>query len=175
MSKCTNCHVHADGKTVDERTEDVTLGATGRFGMLTVDYEYLTRQFDASGSLPEYSYGTSTNNRGVGVVDGDQLLYEGLRPYSDTPDSEKDSHALKARLDLARDTTLSASYVKADIESQKAGEAGTYSLDKSTLSSELESFFLKGATRIGGLRLTMRGGTYEIDGPDYYVTFPGSG
>ncbi len=63
-------------------------------------------------------------------------------------------------------------YVKADIEKEKAGEAGTYSLDKSTLSSELESFFLKGATRIGGLRLTMRGGTYEIDGPDYYVTFP---
>ena len=40
------------------------------------------------------------------------------------------------------------------------------------MKSEFESFFLKGATRIGGLRLAIRGGTYEIDGPEYTANFP---
>ena len=38
MSKCTTCHVTGSGREVDEETKDLTLGATGKFGLLTVDY-----------------------------------------------------------------------------------------------------------------------------------------
>ena len=93
-------------------------------------------------------------------------------PYGQTPDSEKDSHTVKARLDLSRSSSVTATYVKADIESDKDGDAPIYTLNKDTLKSEFESFFLKGATRIGGLRLSIRGGTYEIDGPDYTANYP---
>ncbi len=34
-------------------------------------------------------------------------------------------------------------------------------------------FALKGATRIGNLRLSAHGSTYDIDGPDYTLYFPG--
>ncbi|MCK4623440.1 MAG: MtrB/PioB family outer membrane beta-barrel protein [Desulfuromonadales bacterium] len=170
-SKCGMCHVQANGKQIDERTEDWTFGATGKFGKATIEYEYLTRDFTEDAAAPTYNYLTTDAVR-AGVADDDQLLYSGSQSYKVTPDSEKDSHTLKARYDIDRDSSISAAYVNAKVESDKAGEAGTYSLDTNALTSEFESFFLKGATRIGGLRLSVRGGTYEINGPDYHVEFP---
>lgn len=170
-SKCGQCHVQANGKEINERTEDFTAGVTGKFGRLTVEYDYLNREFNEDGNAPTYTYLTTSNNR-AGIVDDEQLLYSGSQSYKVTPDSEKDSHEVKARYDVNQDSSVSAAYVNAEVESDKAGEPGTYTLDTESLTSEFESFFLKGATRIGGLRLSVRGGTYEIDGPDYYVDFP---
>jgi hypothetical protein len=61
LTKCDACHVTAAGKTIDERTEDLTLGATGKFGLLTVAYEYLTRKFTASSATPERYYEAANN------------------------------------------------------------------------------------------------------------------
>lgn len=169
-SKCGMCHVQANGKDIDERTKDFTFGVTGKFGKLTVEYDYLNREFTEDASAPSYRYLTSSATR-AGIVDDDQLLYSGVQSYKVTPDSEKDSHELKARYDIDQTSSVSAAYVNAEVESNKSGELGTYSLDTDTLTSEFESFFLKGATKIAGLRLSIRGGTYEIDGPEYAVDF----
>ena len=169
-SKCSQCHVQANGKDIDETTRDLTFGVTGKFGRATLEYEYLNRQFSEDGDDAYYNYLTSGATR-AGVADDAQLLYSGTQEYKTTPDSEKDSHLLKARYDISRDSSLSASYVNADVESAKTGEAGTYSLDDDSLTTNFESFFLKGATRIGGLRLSLRGGSYEIEGPEYSVDF----
>lgn len=173
LSKCSACHVEANPKVIDERTEELTFGATGKFGLLTVEYEYMTRDFEDRGELPTYQYWDSGKIR-FGSADRDNLLYfdEDLE-YNKTPESEKDSHLLSARLDLPNNTVISGSYVKADIESDKEGEDGTYEfVGSDTLTSAFESFALKGATRIGGLRLSMHGSSYEIDGPDYTLYFP---
>lgn len=173
MSKCSACHVEANPKMIDERTEEFTVGATGKFGLLTVEYEYLSRDFEDGGELPTYQYWSAGKTR-FGSTDPQQLLYlnEELE-YNKTPDSEKDSHLLSARLDLPNHTVISGSYVNADIESTKEGEEGTYEfVGNDTLTSAFESFALKGATRIGGLRLSMHGSSYEIDGPDYTLSFP---
>ena len=170
-SKCSQCHVQANAKGIDERTEDFTLGATGKFGKLTVEYDYLTRDFSENGASANYNYLNAGSVR-AGVLDGDQFIYAGPHDYKVTPDSEKDTHSVKARYDINAGSSLSAAYVNAEVESDKSGELGSYSLDTDSLTSEYESFFLKGATKIGGLRLSVRGGTYEIDGPEYYVTFP---
>ena len=170
LSKCNQCHVQANPKDIDEETKDLTLGVTGKFGLITIDYEYLSRDFNDDSDVNTYNYLSSgaTHN---GVVDSTQLLYTGEESYGQTPDSEKDSHTVKARLDLTRSSSVTATYVNADIESDKDGDS-SYTLNKSSLKSEFESFFLKGATRIGGLRLAIRGGSYEIDGPDYTANFP---
>ena len=173
LSKCSACHVEANPKEIDELTEEFTLGATGKFGLLTVEYEYLSRDFEERADLPTYTYWDSGKIR-FGSTDRDQVLYmnEELE-YNKTPDSEKDSHLLSARLDLPNNTVISGSYVNADIESAKEGEEGTYEfVGSDTLTSAFESFALKGATRIGGLRLSMYGSSYEIDGPDYTLYFP---
>jgi len=171
-SKCNACHIEANGKEIDERTEDFTIGATGKFGLLTVEYEYLKRNFEEQANAPSYTY-LSSGGTHAGVADADALLYSGDSVYNETPDSDKDSHLLKARLDLASNTSISGSYVKADIESDKDGEVGVYSIDDNKLTSEFESFALKGFTRFGNLSLSLRGTMYEIDGPDYYLTLDG--
>jgi len=167
-TKCDNCHVTAHGKTIDERTEDLTLGATGKFGMLTVAYEYLTRTFTASGATPERYYEDATNPTAY------NLLYENDDyAFARTPDSDKDSHTLKARLDLSKNTSITGSYVRADIESTKDQTQTEYQLlDGDTLSSELESFGGKISTRLGNLRLAARASTYEIDVDGNRVYFP---
>lgn len=173
LSKCSACHVEANPKDIDEKTEDLTFGATGKFGILTVDYEYLTRDFEVSNGAPSYEYWNSGKWR-YGSQDPAQMLYinEELE-YNKTPESEKDSHSLKARLDLSRNSVLTGSYVKADIDSAKESEPGIYEfVGSDTLTSKLEAFALKGATRIGGLRLSMHGSSYEIDGPEYSLYFP---
>ena len=178
LSKCAGCHVSAKGKEIDERTEEFTIGATGKFGIVTVEYEYLTRDFEEQASAPTRWYlnpspdaaGTDTK---PGLIKASSLLYA----YDDyefgkTPDSEKDSHLLKARIDLPNSTNISASYVKADIESKKTDEPGIFELeDSNTLDSEYESLHTKLATRIGPVRLSVHGGYYEIDGPEYSITY----
>jgi len=170
LSKCNQCHVQANPEDIDEKTKDLTLGVTGKFGLITIDYEYLSRDFSEDGDAPSYNYLSSGASHN-GVLDSEQLLYSGSEIYSQTPDTEKDSHTVKARLDASRDSSVTATYVNAEIESDKKGDS-SYTLNKNSLKSDLESFFLKGATRIGGLRLSIRGGAYTIDGPKYTANYP---
>lgn len=176
-SKCNNCHVSADAKEIDERTEEYTLGATGKFGLLTIEYEYLNRSFEEDGAAPFEDY-TGSNTIHGNIVDDDHLLYgDGANDleYASTPDSDKDAHLLKARLDLPRNTSITAAYVKAEIEADKDASVATHSYEmvgSDDLVSEFESFALKGATRIGNLRLSVRGSQYEIDTDSYTTYFP---
>lgn len=171
LSKCGGCHVSAAGKEIDERTEEYTLGATGKFGLLTVDYEYMTRDFEEQADPASRWYVKPAADAG-GLIKGSQLLYDtDTMAFGKTPDSEKDSHLLKARVDLPNSTSISASYVKADIESTKTDEAGIFELDDKTLDSEYEGFNGKLATAFGPVRFSLRGGYYEIEGPEYSVTF----
>ena len=173
-SKCNNCHVSSDAKEIDERTEEYTLGAVGKFGLLTVEYEYLKRSFEENGTPAQENYTGSTTFHG-NVVDDDHLLYGAgteSMDYGTTPDSDKDSHLIKARIDLPSNSSITASYVKAEIEADKDADptAGYILTDTDELVSEYESFAIKGSTRIGDLRLSLRGSQYEID-TDTYTTY----
>ncbi|MCD6580207.1 MAG: MtrB/PioB family outer membrane beta-barrel protein [Desulfuromusa sp.] len=167
LAKCKACHISASGKEIDERTEEFTVGATAKFGLLTVDYEYLTRNFEEQADPESRFYVTAGGNN--------QLLYSNVSDteFGKTPDSEKDAHLIKARLDLPSNTSITASYVKADIESTKAAVSDSYAfVGDNTLDSEYEGFNAKLATIIGPVRLSLRGGIYEIDGPEYELFFP---
>ncbi len=173
LSKCDACHVNAESKEINERTRDISFGVTGKFGLATVEYEYLTRTFEENGATPTRLYDTATTTHS-----GDYLLYgagttaASELEYGKTPDSEKDSHMLKARIDFTKDTNISASYVKADVESTKAPDA-SFSLENNTLSTEMESFGVKLATRINSvLKLSLHGSTYEIDTNSNAITYP---
>ncbi|BCA78417.1 cytochrome c [Desulfuromonas sp. AOP6] len=169
-TKCDSCHVTAVGKNIDERTEEYTLGATGKFGLLTVDYEYLTRNFAEDSAAPTKYYELPQNGTAY------NLLYaDGDYAFARTPDSQKDSHALKARVDLSGDTVISSSYVKSDIESSKAETETEYDLlGSSKLESEYESFGAKLSTKFGkNLRLSLRGQLYQIDVKANEIYYPG--
>ena len=171
LAKCAGCHVSAVGKEIDERTEEFTIGATGKFGLLTVDYEYLTRDFDEQAD-PASRYYLNAAGDAESMLKSSLVMYDKDDfEFGKTPDSEKDAHLIKARLDLPNNTSISGSYVKADIESKKTDEPGVFELDDRTLDSEYEGFNGKLATAFGPVRLSLRGGYYEIDGPEYHVTY----
>lgn len=162
LSKCDGCHVSAVGKDIDERTEDFSVGATGKFGKFTVEYEYLNRTFKEDSATPVRFY----ENAGNASAD-DQMLYEaGDFEFNRTPDSEKESSLLKARYDFSSSTSLSASYVKADIESDKSEPASDISYDLANgdvLKTEFESYGGKLATALGDWRFSATANTYTID------------
>lgn len=169
VTKCDNCHVSATGKDIDERTEEIGFGATGKFGPVTLDYDYLARTFSDGGATPVRFFEDAGNPTAF------NLLYEaGDYPFARTPDSEKDSHSLKARVDLPQDTSVTASYVKSDVESSKSDTQDEYLLlQGDTLSTEYESFGGKVSTKLGdSLRLSLRGSMYEIDVDGNQVYFP---
>jgi hypothetical protein len=167
VTKCDTCHVSANGKKIDESTEDYSFGATGKFGPATIDYEYMKRTFSEDGATPVRYYEDAGNPTAF------NLLYEnGDYPYARTPDSEKDSHKLKARVDLPQNTSISASYVKSEVESSKSATQGEYQLQDNTLNSEYESFGGKIATKIGDFRLSMHGSRYTIDVDGNTIYYP---
>lgn len=174
LSKCSSCHISAEGKNIDERTEDFTIGATGKFGPITVEYEYLNRTFEEQAGNSNRYYAQVTN-----AAQSDRLLYPADTTaganldYNVTPDSEKDSHLIKVRADFANNTSVTGSYVKSDVESSKSSLADPgYALTgRDTLSTEYESFGGKLSTKLGNWRFSLRGSTYEIDAADNELYF----
>ncbi len=183
MSHCTACHVDGSAKSVDETTTDLTLGATGKFGMLTVDYEFLTRDFDDDskelsrdyleqgkpfdGGFPTFP----TPGGGTGTFNS-RLLYAGDEySYDSTPDSEKDSHTLKARLDLDNSTVVSSTYVSAEVESDKDNDVDNLYLSKGHISTDYDSYSMRGSTRLGNWKLSGYGRREEVDSSNNTLSF----
>jgi hypothetical protein len=176
MSHCSACHIEGNAKDIDETTEDIILGATGKFGMLTVDYEFMTRDFnDDSGALTNVYLLGAKPQQDLPTADflSQRLLFDegnGEVPFSQTPDSEKDSHTLKARYDMSNDTVISAGYITADIESNKQDDVGV-SLSRNTLETDYDSYNMRASTRFNNWRLTGYGRREEIDASNNTLTF----
>jgi hypothetical protein len=168
MSKCTTCHVTGQSRKVNEQTEDFTVGATGRFGLLTVDYTFLDRQFREKAAAPMRTY-DPTNNPANDYAPSNpnfdnRITYDyeaGSLPYDVVPDSDKQSHVLKARLDLPRSTAITASMVNSKVDSKKADEPdpvlppdagfanyGGFILPKKTIETTYDAYGLKATTKV---------------------------
>ncbi len=167
MSKCTACHVTGSSRQVDEKTEEFSAGATGRFGLLTLDYGFKTSDFEERAAAPTRVYDPALSpspatayTPGNGTFDN-RLLYDyedAALEYDKTPDSEKTSHVAKARYDLSRDTALIGSFVNSTVESKKTDEPGIWTLGDKTLTSEYDGYGLRIATKLSEtIRLNLRG------------------
>lgn len=176
MSKCAACHVVGESKQIDENMRDLSAGLTGKFGGLTVEYDYLNRLFEEQAAAPTYRVDVAnapdlpypTSN-----FDG-RLLYDypDELAYEDTPDSQKQSHSAKVRLDMANGSELVGSYVYAEAKSDKPGDPGIYSLNVNELTSELNAYGAKFKTKLGkNMTLTVSGKAQEIEGEDFEITF----
>ena len=124
-SKCSGCHHAADKHKIDEKTQDFRIGATAHLGLVTLDYTFLRRIFDEDSNPPVNEYVVAPN-----VVYDNKLFYDGngagnALAYSSTPDSEKDSHIVKAQVALAMNTTLFGSYVHTEIDNETATDNPT--------------------------------------------------
>jgi hypothetical protein len=131
-----------------------------------MEYDYLQRTFDERADAPSRYFEDAQNGTAF------NLIYEaGDYAYARTPDSTKDSHSLKGRVDFSADTALSASYVKSDVESSKDATQTEYTLENDQLRTEFESFGAKLSHRFSkSLRLSLRGNSYEITADDNIIT-----
>jgi len=182
LSKCTSCHVTGESRNVDERTRDFNAGVTGRFGALTVDYAYADREFREQAAAPTRRYDPALSpgagyTTGFGTFDN-RILYDYDQPslaalrYDDVPDSEKESHAVKARVDLQRNTTLLASFVTSEVKSSKTDEPGIFALDRTTLKTSYDGYAFRAATRLGkSLSLALRAKHETVDNDNPEITF----
>ncbi len=117
--------------------------------------------------VPIAPYNNSATFRGRLLLDGysgDEYL------YSNTPESKKDSHSLKARLDMSESTVFSANYIHAEVESNKSDDIGM-TLSTNQLSTDYDSYSMRASTRLGAWRLSGYGRREELDSSDNTLTF----
>lgn len=182
MSKCTSCHITGEGRKVDEETQDLSIGATGKFGQFTVDYTFTDRSFDENANNPTRWYDPALSPGGgysvANNVFDNRILYDYDQPgvtqrdYDTTPDSDKQSHVLKGRYDFSGTTNLVGSFVNASVDSKKYDEVGVYSLGDNRLETDYDGYSFRFATKpLDNLKLSLRGKYESIDSDEVSVTF----
>lgn len=179
MSKCTSCHVTGQSRDVNENTRDITTGVTGRFGLLTLDYSFMKREFREDAAPPTRLYDPALSPGAAPPYAFDnRLLYDyrdGALRFDETPDSSKDSHVVKAKVDLPGDTTVMASYVNSTVESGKTGEPGIFSFNGANdtkLTSSYDSYGGRLTSVFGKkLTVTVQGRAERLRDDDVALTF----
>jgi hypothetical protein len=186
MSKCTSCHLTGQSKQIDENTRDLTAGVTGKFGLLTLDYAFMNRQFREDAQPPTRTYDPAlspgaafpANYFTAPQIFDNRLLYDfrnGPLRYDETPDSDKFSNVAKAKLDLPGNTTVMASYVQSRVDSIKTGEAGVFSFNdqgKIRLKTDYDAYGGKISTVLGKrLTLSVHGRAERVRDDDVTLKF----
>jgi hypothetical protein len=185
MSKCTSCHVTGQGKKIDESTQDITAGVTGKFGLLTMDYSFMNREFREKAAAPTRYYdpalspGSALPANYYTAAQGfdNRMLYDfrsGLLRGDETPDSTKNSHVAKAKVDLPRDTSVMASYVKTTVESDKTADSGfTFNgANQAKLKTDYDAYGGKLTTTFGKkFAITLRGRAERLKNDDVGLQF----
>ena len=181
MSKCTACHVTGGSREVAEQTDEFNVGATGRFGLLTVDYNYKNSEFRENAAAPTRVYdpalapSPATPYTPGNAVFDNRLLYDyedGALVYDQTPDSKKQSHVLKARMDFANDTSLIGSFVNSDTKSRKQGEAGIWNIADQELKSTYDGYGFRLASKVtDSVKVLLHGKLEQVETDDSVITF----
>ncbi len=124
MSKCASCHLKSQGKTIDQRQQEVSGGVSLRFRRVSVDYDYLNRQFNERGAAPMAVWDKVRHPTKLVPVFGDRVqygFYQGPLPYDMVPDGRKTRHSVKARVQVTKDARLSGAFIKANVTNKHTG------------------------------------------------------
>jgi hypothetical protein len=123
-SHCATCHTYSHTREMNQRLRDVTAGALLQFNALTVDYGFENRRFDERGDQPLIVYDRARQPATLADVFLNRVQYDdrnGALPFATVPGLGKDSHALRARLALPRDATLTGAFTHATSTNRDMG------------------------------------------------------
>jgi hypothetical protein len=124
ISKCSNCHITAVSREVNQFTRDVTAGATVRIKRVSVDYAYLNRDFRERAPTPTLTYDDPVQPATLARIFDNRIqfgLSSGPQPFNQIPELRRESHTIRARLELPRDAALNLGFVKALAENEDVG------------------------------------------------------
>ncbi len=161
--KCTPCHIVGYGNRIDQSTNDLSVGATLKLGVVTIDYTYTDRQFDNNASTETIHYDDvkTPSAKKTAMFAGrlDMVNVDSIRNL--IPDSEKKTHVLKLHADLPSETTAYGSYVNSTMKDNYNG----LDVDQQAYNFRLTKDFLKRR-----LTVSARARYINIDSDDAYVT-----
>ena len=114
MTKCGSCHIVAHEKDVDEKTLDFKPFVKADLGQLSLEYNFLYRQFINDSDKTYHRYDPATHpfdatSSKYGSVNYDYR--DGDLEIDRIPETEKFVHTVKAKYDIDRSQNVFASFV----------------------------------------------------------------
>ncbi|MFC2171606.1 GSU2204 family CXXCH-containing (seleno)protein [Acidobacteriota bacterium] len=117
ISHCAYCHITSKGREINERTKQFRVSAEADVGILHATYAYTTRDFKDKGATPTNTYDDVRHPSTHAPVFDNRIQYDsadGALPYEMVPDSEKNSHVMRVKVDLPGTGAADGHYVKSE-------------------------------------------------------------
>jgi len=127
-NSCSSCHLNSASKRIDSSTNDIGLGFEADIKNVAFKYEYAGQKFDEDGQAPTANY-TSFY----------PFPLQGVNPYGDTPDFEKNSHKFSIHSQLPFSSSIFSSYQFGKRTNRDTNE----DVDFTSFSARLSKFFSK--------------------------------
>jgi hypothetical protein len=124
ISKCSNCHITAVSRGMDQVTQDFTAGASVKIKRVSVEYSYLNRNFRERAATPTLTYDDPVHPSSLARIFDNRIqfsLSSGPQPFNQIPDVRRESHSVRARVALLGDAALNLSFIKSLAENEDTG------------------------------------------------------
>lgn len=124
LSKCSNCHVVAQTRGVDQVTQDISTGVQLTASHVMFEYSYLNRKFREMAPTPTNVYDVAVQPVTGARIFDNRIQYQfasGALPFNHIPDVKRESHSARARIHLPRDVSLNMNYTQAYAENEETG------------------------------------------------------
>lgn len=124
MSKCSTCHVTGSRKEIDQRSHEIGGGLSIRTRKASIDYDYYNRQFNERGPTLMMAFDRAVHPVSEAPVFEDRVQFDsldGLLPVGVTPDSRKQRHAIRARVELPKETRLQGAFTTSSLKNKFSG------------------------------------------------------
>ncbi len=121
MSKCATCHNVSMTRSTDQLTQDFTAGASVKVSRFSLEYGYLHRRFRERAASAVNTYDLVQQPATTAKIFDNRIQYgvaNGPLPFDVIPRSRKESHTIRARVDLPHDIGINLNFVKSNVDNE---------------------------------------------------------
>lgn len=161
-SKCSNCHLDAELRPIDQVTNDFDAGAMVEMAKWALEYQYKHRSFEEREAAPTNVYDDPLHPASLANVFGNRISYtsaDGALPFYQVADHTKDSHRIRGRVTLPADVKVTGNYSYIATTNDNTGVEATSKGWKGRVVIPIR--------RGMSFQVTARG--YDLDVDDYFV------
>jgi len=161
-SKCSNCHLEAKLRPIDQVTDELRVGARVEQARWAIDYQYRHRTFEEREAAPTNLYDDPLHPASLAPVFGNRISYstaDGELPFFEIADTTKSSHLLRGRVTLPAEVKLTGNYSYIDTTNDNTGVEST--------SQGWKGRAIIPVRKGMNFQVTARG--YEIEVDDFFV------
>ncbi len=161
-SKCSNCHLEAELRPIDQVTNEYDVGALVEQARWAIEYQYRHRTFEERENAPTTTYDDPVHPVSLAPVFGNRISYstvDGELPFFQIADTTKNSHLLRGRVTLPAEVKVTGNYSHIETTNDNTGVKAT--------SKGWKGRAVIPVARGMSLQITARG--YELDVDDYFV------